>query len=1525
MHDVRGWAKTPARAEWVLSPEAALSLNSDSLFGFGTLNLPAVRFSALGREGPLALTLTPSISSISPSSYPADTLNHAMQVLGSNFQSGDTLTFIDPQGAVYQSVTSKLVFKSSGEIDYQFNDGSDAGTWSVRVNSPDGSQHSSYKTFTVTVQALTPSISSISPSSYPADNINHTMQVLGSNFQSGDTLTFIDPQGHVFDSVTSKLTFKSSGEIDYQFNDGSDAGTWSVRVNSPDGSQHSSYKTFTVTIQALTPSISSISPGTYPADTLNHTMQIFGSNFQSGDTLTFIDPQGHVFDSVTSKLTFKSSGEIDYQFNDGSDAGTWTVRVNSPDNSQHSSYTSFTVTVQALTPSIGGVSPGSYPADNINHTMQVLGSNFQSGDTLTFVDPQGHVFDSVTSKLTFKNSGEIDYQFNDGGDAGTWSVRVNSPDNSQHSSYTSFTVTVQALTPSIGGVSPGSYPADAINHTMRILGSNFVSGDTLTFVPPEGGTIMSTASKLHFVSSTEIDYDFNDGSDPGTWGVRVNSPDNSQHSSYTSFTVTVQALTPSISSISPGLYPADTINHTMRILGSNFVSGDTLTFSFPEGGTIMSTASKLHFVSSTEIDYDFNDGSDVGTWGVRVNSSDNSQHSSFATFSVTGAATGKVDLYVPYKDMTPNSLNSDDVAAAAQLYEGALWSSDNCTGLVWAISEAIGIPFRDTLYNHFGFVSDSQLTNVSLGNGFAVMQAVTGSSSAWSFSPTSDWQSVVQIGDFVRIPQGVLSDLPSGHSFIVVDKDNQGHWIVIDNTDPLHGLPGHTGDGPVVISAHTFNSSNNLYSHILNASLAYVSHLGSGAQPLTGTKISSSSTQEAPLVGNHDLLEFRIATDAPSNVAGTTPATTSNWRVEAQGGLGNIINNITNAIDAVFSQFSEFLFSGNAAGDSLKLSALSATGILSHDTVYFDGNDGDDTLDGSAADTRIIADGGTGNDILIGGSENDSLNGSGGDDFLDGGLGADALAGGPGNDTFFVGEAGDQVVEAANGGFDNVAANSSYVLNGGAEVEVLSTTNHTGTAAINLNGNAFGQSLIGNAGNNYLDGGGGADVLIGFGGNDTYIVDADDLVVEQGGGGSDTVAAKTSYVLNAGAEVEILSTTNDGGTAAISLNGNELGQVLVGNAGANYLDGGGGADTLVGLGGNDTYIVDADDRVVEQGGGGSDNVAAKTGYVLNAGAEVEILSTTNNAGTAAISLNGNAFGQVLVGNAGANYLDGGGGADTLVGLGGNDTYIVDADDRVVEQGGGGSDSVAAKTSYVLNAGAEVEVLSTTNDGDTAAISLNGNEFGQVLVGNAGANYLDGGGGADTLVGLGGNDTYIVDADDRVVEQGGGGSDNVAAKTSYVLNAGAEVEILSTTNDAGTAAISLNGNEFGQVLVGNAGDNILNGGAGNDLLIGLGGADTFAFTSALGANNVDAITDFVSGTDRIALDDAVFTAIGGPGALNPNAFFAGAAAHDADDRIIYNQSTGQLFYDADGTGAGAAILFATLNAGTTLTVSDFTVI
>ena len=177
----------------------------------------------------------------------------------------------------------------------------------------------------------------------------------------------------------------------------------------------------------------------------------------------------------------------------------------------------------------------------------------------------------------------------------------------------------------------------------------------------------------------------------------------------------------------------------------------------------------------------------------------------------------------------------------------------------------------------------------------------------------------------------------------------------------------------------------------------------------------------------------------------------------------------------------------------------------------------------------------------------------------------------------------------------------------------------------------------------------------------------------------------------------------------------------------------------------------------------------------------------------------------------------------------------------------------------------------------------------------------------------------------MIEAAGAGSDRVFASLSYTLGAGVSAEILGTTNNAGTGAIDLTGNELANTLLGNAGANILDGKGGADTLAGSAGADGFAFTTALGGGNVDRIGDFQSGVDKLRLDDALFAGIGTPGAFNAAAFVTGSTAADGNDRIVYNQATGQLFYDADGSGAGAALLFATLDAHPVLAASDFTVI
>jgi len=198
-------------------------------------------------------------------------------------------------------------------------------------------------------------------------------------------------------------------------------------------------------------------------------------------------------------------------------------------------------------------------------------------------------------------------------------------------------------------------------------------------------------------------------------------------------------------------------------------------------------------------------------------------------------------------------------------------------------------------------------------------------------------------------------------------------------------------------------------------------------------------------------------------------------------------------------------------------------------------------------------------------------------------------------------------------------------------------------------------------------------------------------------------------------------------------------------------------------------------------------------------------------------------------------------------------------------------------------------------------------------------------GAHTMAGLGGNDDYYVNnAASKAIEVAGQGQDRVWTSVSYALSAGSSIEVLGTQKDAGTTAINLTGNELAQHIIGNAGNNIINGGGGNDTLTGNGGHDTFVFNSALSKGNVATIDDFNPADDKIQLDHAIFKGLT-TGALASTAFYAGAAAHDSSDHIVYNSATGALYFDSDGSGSAAQIQFATLAPHLAVTANSFAVV
>lgn len=138
---------------------------------------------------------------------------------------------------------------------------------------------------------------------------------------------------------------------------------------------------------------------------------------------------------------------------------------------------------------------------------------------------------------------------------------------------------------------------------------------------------------------------------------------------------------------------------------------------------------------------------------------------------------------------------------------------------------------------------------------------------------------------------------------------------------------------------------------------------------------------------------------------------------------------------------------------------------------------------------------------------------------------------------------------------------------------------------------------------------------------------------------------------------------------------------------------------------------------------------------------------------------------------------------------------------------------------------------------------------------------------------------------------------------------------------------MSGSTGKDTLRGDAGNDKLSGGAENDTLTGGIGKDTFVFSTALGPLNVDQITDFSVADDTFQLKNAVFNAFPTVGALTAAQFVAntGGVATDKFDRIVYETDNGKLLYDADGSGAGKAIHFASVATGLTLTAADFFII
>ncbi|MEX0144227.1 hypothetical protein MRBLMS1_005144 [Massilia sp. LMS1-1-1.1] len=525
-------------------------------------------------------------------------------------------------------------------------------------------------------------------------------------------------------------------------------------------------------------------------------------------------------------------------------------------------------------------------------------------------------------------------------------------------------------------------------------------------------------------------------------------------------------------------------------------------------------------------------------------------------------------------------------------------------------------------------------------------------------------------------------------------------------------------------------------------------------------------------------------------------------------------------------------------------------------------------------------------------------------DILSGTTGADVLEGLAGDDTYYVNHSGDVIVELANGGSDTVYTSVNYTVADNVENVRLTAGGLTVTGSANTN-NVF---FVDAAGGNRIDGGGtgntvnyvasstgvtatlsgangpvtappGSDVLLNIaniaGSKFDDVLTGNELKnalvggfgndILRGGKGDDTLAGMQgddTYIFARGDGADIIV---DGEEAAshnvvsflAGVSADQLWFRQVGTALEVSTIGTGDKITInVWFSSTAPRIQEfrtADGRVL-LGSDVQNLVQAMAGLAMPAAGQLTLPAATATALAPALAQNWRTEGPnqpgngVFTGTVNPDIIQGTAGADVMAGLAGDDTYYVNhSGDVVVEQAGGGRDTVYASANYTLAANVEEVHVSA------AGLTVTGN-------GNDNVFHVDVAGG-NVLRGTGTNSTATYAG-----SKAGATASIVSINESHAARPGSDVLVnISSVTGSGYDDV-LSGNELANTLAGGLGNDTLQGGKGSDVLTGGLGDDTYVFVRGDGADvitesSADANYDTIAFLAGVNIDQLWFRQVG----------------------------------------------------------------
>ncbi|MGA2134037.1 MAG: IPT/TIG domain-containing protein [Bryobacteraceae bacterium] len=528
-----GSETTTLASTYVNSSSMTATVPASLLQGGGTAHIQVVNGSGL-YSNPYSFTLTAAtIASLSPTSASVNGKAFTLTVNGTGFVSSATI--------MWNSTPVTTTFASATKLTGAVTQAMLASAGEVAITVVDGNEGTSAASY-FDIQAVTPTITSLSPNSAAAGGNGFTLTVTGTNYSQQSTVMWgSTPLTTTYSSATKLTAAVTSSQL---------AAAGAVHVTVED-QMTSSASTFTVD----GPAITALNPKTIAAGAPNTTLTVTGTSFVPGTSAGSVPYIGTTPLTVTAATATSITATLPSSLL--SSAGTLSVTVQNPNDSATSSASSLTVAAPVITT----LNPKTIAAGAPSTTLTITGTNFVPGTTAGSVPYIGTTALTVTSASATSIVATIPSSLLSS--AGSLSVTVQNPNASATSSPSSLSVAAPVITT----LNPKTIAAGAPSTTLTVTGTNFVPGTTAGSVPYVGTTALTVTS----ASATSIVATIPSSllSSAGPLSVTVQNPNASATSTASSITVAA----PIITALSPKTIAAGASSTTLTVTGTNFVPG----------------------------------------------------------------------------------------------------------------------------------------------------------------------------------------------------------------------------------------------------------------------------------------------------------------------------------------------------------------------------------------------------------------------------------------------------------------------------------------------------------------------------------------------------------------------------------------------------------------------------------------------------------------------------------------------------------------------------------------------------------------------------------------------------------------------------------------------------------------------------------------------------------------------------------------------------------------------------------------